>query len=112
LPSRNFGTQSRAFLRVAGRKSGQNRWLRAIYRGSSATLKSVSRILHVLWLEVTGLLFLVLAVVGGGAAVREYHRYAIGTASTGKMLLASAFALAFLYFGVSSFSRSRRKARR
>jgi hypothetical protein len=112
LSSRNFGNQSRAFLRVAGRRSGQNRWLRALYRGSSVTLKNISRVLHVLWLEITGLLFIVLALVGGGAAVREYHRHAIGTASTGKMLLASAFALTFLYFGVSSFSRSRRKARR
>ena len=112
MSSRNFGTQSRAFLRVAGHRSGQNRWLRALYRGSSVTLQSVSRVLHVLWLEVTGLLFLVLALVGGGAAVREYHRHAIGTAGTGKMLLGGSFALTFLYFGVSSFSRSRRKAQR
>jgi hypothetical protein len=99
-------------LRVAGRRSGQNRWLRALYRGTSVTLKSVSGVLHVLWLEVTGLLFIVLALVGGGAAIRQYHRYANGTAGSGKMLLAAAFALTFLYFGVSSFSRSRRKARR
>jgi hypothetical protein len=112
LSSRNFGTQSRAFLRVAGRRSGQNRWLRALYRGSSVTLKNVSGVLHVLWLEVTGLLFLVLALVGGGAAIREYHRHANGTAGSAKMLLAAAFALAFLFLGVSSFSRSRRKAQR
>jgi hypothetical protein len=69
-------------------------------------------VLHVLWLEIAGLLFLVLAVVGGGAAVREYHRYARGTAGFGKVALAAAFALAFLYFGVSSFTRSRRKSGR
>ncbi len=68
--------------------------------------------LHVLWLEVAGLFFLVLAMVGGGAAVREYHRHASGTTGIGKLLLASSFALAFLYFGVSSFARSRRKARK
>ena len=66
-------------------------------------------VLHVLWLEVTGLFFLVLAVVGGGAAVREYHRYAHGATGVGKVLLAATFALAFLYFGVSSFTRSRRR---
>ncbi|MGA3316052.1 MAG: hypothetical protein ABSC64_06385 [Candidatus Korobacteraceae bacterium] len=109
MPSHNFGTQGRAFLRVAGRKTGENRWIRAFYRGSSVTLGSVVRVLHVLWLEVAGLFFLVLAVVGGAAALREYHRYAAGHGSTGKMLLASAFALAFLYFGVSSFARSRRR---
>ena len=109
MSSHNFGTQSRAFLRVAGRKTGENRWVRAFYRGGSVTLGSVGRVLHVLWLEVAGLLFLVIAMVGSGAAVREYHRYANGTSGAGKVLLAAAFALAFLYFGVSSFARSRRR---
>ena len=109
MPSHNFGIQSRAFLRVAGRKTGENRWVRAFYRAGSVTLGSVGRVLHVLWLEVAGLLFLVIAMVGGGAAVREYHRYANGTSGLGKVLLAAAFALAFLYFGVTSFTRSRRR---
>jgi hypothetical protein len=112
VSSRNFGTQSRAFLRVAGRKTGENRWIRAVYQGGRVTLGSVSHVLHVLWLEVTGLLFLVLAMVGGGAAVREYHRYTAGTSGIGKVLLAATFALGFLYFGISSFRMSRRKARR
>jgi hypothetical protein len=112
VSSRNFGTQGRAFLRVAGRKTGENRWIRAFYRGSSVTLGTVSRVLHVLWLEVTGLLFLTLALVGAGAAVREYHRYANHTAGPGRVIVAVIFALAFLYFGVSSFSRSRRKSQR
>lgn len=65
--------------------------------------------LHVLWLEVTGLLFLVLALVGGGAAVHEYHRYTAGEGAVGKMMLATVFTLMFAYFGVSSFWRSKRK---
>ena len=109
MSSHNFGTQSRAFLRVAGRKTGENRWIRAFYRGSSVTLGSVGRVLHVLSLEVAGVFFLVLAMVGGAAAVREYHRHAHGATGLGKVLVAAAFALAFLYFGVSSFTRSRRK---
>jgi hypothetical protein len=94
---------------VAGRKSGQNRWVRAFYNAGNVTLRNVSRVLHVLWLEVAGLFFLVLAVVGAAAAVREFHRHSIGTGSTGKTLLASMFALLFGYFGVSSFWRSRRR---
>jgi hypothetical protein len=62
-----------------------------------------------LWLEVTGLFFLVLALVGAAAAVREFHRRALGTGSTGKMLLAIGFALLLGYFGVNSFWRSRRR---
>ena len=109
MPSRDFGTQGRAFLRVAGRKGGENRWVRALYRAGQVTLSSIGRVLHVLWLEVTGLLFLVLAVVGGGASVRQYHRYQAGAAGAGKAVLAAAFALVFAYFGVSSFWKSRRR---
>jgi hypothetical protein len=72
-------------------------------------MRSVTRVMHVLWLEVTGLFFLVLAFVGGAAAVRELHRRALGTGSTGKMLLATGFALLFSYFSVTSFWRSRRR---
>ena len=96
-------------LRVAGTKTGENRLLRAIYRAGSVTVQSTTRVLHILWLEVTGLFFMVLAFVGAAAAVREHHRQLAGTGSTAKMLLASAFALMFGYFGVSSFFRSRRK---
>jgi hypothetical protein len=112
VTSRNFGTQSRAFFRVAGRKTGENRWIRALYKGGRVTLGSVGGVLRVLWLEVTGLLFLALAVVGGGATVREYHRYAAGTSGVGKVLLAAIFAVGFLYFGIGSFATSRRKSRK
>ena len=105
----DFGTQGRAFLRVAGRKGGENRWVRAFYRAGTVTFRSMGRVLHVLWLEVTGLLFAVLAVVGGGAAVRQYHRYQAGASGPGKVVLAAVFALIFAYFGLSSFWRSRRK---
>jgi hypothetical protein len=109
VSSQHFG---RAFLRVAGRKTGENRWIRAFYRGTSVTLASVRGVLHVLWLEVTGSLFLVLALVGGAAALRQYRRYQAGASGGGKVILAAAFMLAFLYFGVSSFTRSRRKSGR
>jgi hypothetical protein len=108
-PHRDFGTQSRAVLRVAGRKTGQNRWVKAIYNAGSVTSRNIGRVLHVLWLEVTGLLFLMLALVGGGAAVREHHLRAIGSGSTAKMMLAAFFSATFAYFGVNSFWRSRRR---
>jgi hypothetical protein len=111
MPSRDFGTQGRALMRVAGRKTGENRWVRAFYRAGSVTARNFSRVLHVLWLEVTGLFFLVLAFVGGAAAIREYHRHSQGNGSVAKMLLASGFGLLFGYFCVSSFWRSRKKQR-
>jgi hypothetical protein len=69
-------------------------------------------VLHVLWLEVTGLFFLVLALVGAAAAIREYHRHMAGGGSPGKVAVAAIFALMFTYFGVSSFWRSRKRAKR
>lgn len=101
--------KGRAVLRVAGTKTGENRLVRAAYRAGSVTLQNTTRVLHVLWLEMTGLFFLVLAFVGAAAAVREYHRYAAGSTSMGKVLLAAGFALLFSYFGVSSFWRSKRR---
>lgn len=111
VASNPFGRQGRAALRVAGRKTGENRWARAFYRGGSATLKSVGHVFHALWLEVTGFLFLVLAVVGGGAAVREYRRYAAGTTTWGRVAIAAVFALLFLYFGINSFWSASRKSK-
>jgi hypothetical protein len=112
LPSRNFGTQGRAFLRVAGRQTGKSRLVRACYNAGSATMRSMKRVVHVLWLEVTGLMFLLFALVGGGAAIREYHHRAAGSAGSAKMLLAAFFALMFTYFGVTSFWRSRKRGMR
>jgi hypothetical protein len=109
--SQHFGRQSRAALRVAGRKTGENRWVRAFYRAGNVTIASVGHVFHALWLEVTGFLFLVLAVIGAGATVREYHRYAAGTTTGGKVILAALFTLLFLYFGANSFWQSRRKGK-
>lgn len=109
MSSPGIQRQGRAFLRVAGRKTGQSRWVRALYKGASVTLQSTTRLLHILWLEVTGLFFLALAFVGAAAAVREYHRHLAGNGSQAKMLLAVGFAVLFTYFGVSSFWRSKRR---
>lgn len=98
-------------LRVAGRQAGQNRWARAFYKGGSSFFGSIGHALHALWLEVTGFLFVVLAVIGAGATVREYYRYTAGTTPKGKVALAAGFTLLFLYFGVESFVRSRRKSK-
>ena len=105
----DFGTQTRATLRVVGRRTGQNRWVRAAHSAGSTTLRVVRRVLHILWLEVTGFLFLVLAIIGGAALAREYRHYAAGEIGTGKLLLTTAFTLAFGYFGISSFWRASRK---
>lgn len=110
--SNTYGRQGRAVLRIAGRKTGENRWARAFYRAGSATWGSVKHVLRALWLEVTGFLFLVLAAIGGGATVREYHRYTAGRTTGGRVAIAAVFTLLFVYFGIESFFRARRKGKR
>ena len=110
--SNTLGRQGRAAMRIAGRKTGENRWARAFYSGGSSFFGSVGHVLRALWLEVTGFLFLVLAVIGGGATVREYHRYVAGTAARNRVGIAAIFTLLFLYFGIESFWRARRKSKR
>src|SRR5271167_794545 len=89
--SNTLGRQGRAAMRIAGRKTGENRWARALYRGGSAFVGSVGHVVRALWLEVTGFLFLVLAVIGGGATVREYHRYAAGITTRNRVGIAAIF---------------------
>jgi hypothetical protein len=105
---RDFGTRGRALLRIAGRRTGENRWVRAFYRAGDVTVRHTGRVAHVLWLEVTGFLFLCLAVIGAAAAFREYRHYLRGQSVPGKMVVAAMFALIFLYFGMNSFWRSRK----
>ena len=110
--SPSLGRQSRAVLRVAGRQAGKNRWARAFYRGGSSFVESVGGAAHALWLEVTGFLFLVLAVIGASATLREYHQYVAGAVSRNRVALAALFTLLFLYFGIESFVRARKKGKR
>lgn len=112
VKSPSVGRQGRAALRIAGKRAGKNRWARAFYRGGSGFWGSVSHALHALWLEVTGFLFLVLSVVGAGRTVREYQHYAAGQTTRNRVVLAGLFTLLFLYFGVESFVRARRKNKR
>lgn len=109
MSSRDSATVTRAALRVAGRKTGESRLVRALYRAGTVTTRNVAHVLHALWLEVTGFFFLVLAFIGVTAAIREYRRHLAGTASVGKICIAVAFAVLFAYFGVSSFWRTRKK---
>jgi hypothetical protein len=73
-----------------------------------ATSQTYVRVLHQLWLEVTGFTFLAMAAVGAMAGFREYGRYQTGHATgPGRLVLAVCFTASFTWFGVSSFWRVR-----
>lgn len=98
--------------RVAGQQARRSRTLNAIMSGVRTTVRSFSRALHQLWLEVTGTMFLVIAAFGAVALVREYTKYEAGHTTAGRVAIATCFTLAFAWFGLSSFWRTRRKSPR
>ena len=97
------------FARIAGQHAGQNRTLKAVVQAGRITLRSFGRVLHQLWLEVTGFIFLVMAGIGAIALSREYNKYLAGKTGPGRAAIAACFCLIFGYFGLSSFWRVRRR---
>jgi hypothetical protein len=65
--------------------------------------------LHVLFLEVSGLIFICFSVMIVSAFFREYRKYATHQVGLERVVLAGAIGSMFLYFGLSSFWRARRK---
>jgi hypothetical protein len=94
---------------VVSQQAGRSQTVRAVMNAGRATARSFRRVLHQLWLEVTGFVFLAMAGVGGIALSREYVKYQAGKAGPGRMVIAVCFCLTFGYFGLSSFWRVRRK---
>ena len=85
--------------------------VRAGWGALRVTATHVSRVVHLLFLQVAGVFFLAFAAGGGIAAWREYHKWQAGQIGPGKMYLAVAFAALFTWFAVSSFWRAEKKGR-
>jgi hypothetical protein len=101
----------RAALKTVVNTVESSRTGRAVLAGMRQTAHSFGRVLHQLWLEVTGFTFLAMAAVGAIAGVREYGKYQSGHATgPGRLLLAVCFTVTFTWFGLSSFWRVRRKS--
>src|SRR6266566_3231918 len=90
-------------VQVAKGQAKRSRVGGALLSGVRATAATVGKVLHVLWLEVTGFIFLCLGLMGAGAGVREYHNYGLGSGNLNKVWAAGIFAVVFAYFGVTSF---------
>jgi len=102
----------RLILRVAAKFQERTRIGGAVLAGIRATAGSFGRVLHQLWLEVTGFIFLAMAGIGATAGMREYSRYQSGhTAGPGRLALAVCFTVSFTWFGLSSFWRVKRRAK-
>ncbi len=85
---------------------------RAVLAGTRAIARSFGRVLHQLWLEVTGFTFLAIAGIGALAGMREYGKYQSGhAAGPGRLVLAVCFTVSFIWFGLSSFWRVKKRAK-
>jgi hypothetical protein len=105
---RKLGTAAR----IATQQAERNRTTRAVVGAVRTTARSFGSATHQLWLEVTGTVFLSIALFGGIALVREYLKYEAGRTTAGRVAIAICFTIAFAWFGLTSFWRVRRKSQR
>jgi hypothetical protein len=88
----------------------KDRLLNAVFAGGKSLVVSVGRTFYALWLQTTGLMFLVFTAGGGFSLFRQYR--ADHFADQKRLLIVSAFTLICGYFTLLSFLKARRTAKR
>ena len=88
---------------MAAQQIKRSRVARGATQAATTMARALGRVLHQLWLEVTGLIFLVIAASGGFASAKEYAKYEAGRVGVGRVAVAVCFTVTFAWFGVSSF---------
>ncbi len=81
-----------------------NRFLQHVMPG-------VVRPLHVLWNEIIGFIFVVLALWAIPSAIRNMRQYEGSGESLFRVVLSFSFAGLMIYFGITSFLRARKISR-
>ncbi len=97
--------------RVVGQQAKRSRTLRAATQAAATTGRAFGKVLHQLWLEITGVIFLLMALSFAGASVKEFGKYHAGQASLGRVAMAICFTAVFAWFGMSSFWRVKKKGK-
>ncbi len=106
-----MSTVAWAVTRVAARGAGRSRMLHAGCDAARNAGRTFARIGHLLWLQLTGLFFLLFALGFIGRMPRAYNNYHSGRESAGHLGLLVALTLLFAWFGLTSFWRARRRQR-
>jgi hypothetical protein len=109
---RKLGVAARVAGKVAGQQAVRNRTFSAVMGAVRTTARSFGRAAHQLWLEMMGLLFLIMALSFAAATVKEYGKFHAGGAGPGRLAIAIGCTITFAWFGLSSFWRARRKSQR
>ena len=102
------GTAYRMLRGTPGRNTRLLRGVQASIRGFAGPVRKV---LHVLFLEVSGLFFLLISLGVTSAFLREYRKYAMHEAGVERVIVTGVVGAMFLYFAVSSFWRARRRSK-
>jgi hypothetical protein len=102
-------TAATALGRLALRRAGNDRVLRAGYSAAKATLRSMNGIARTLWLQITGVFFCLFALTFAFRLPHTYASYTAGKTPAGYLLLLLALTVLFAWFGVSSFWKVKRK---
>lgn len=91
----------------------RNRYVAAGISAGRTTVEHTGRVALTLWLEVTGFIFTVFAVIGAVAARKEYAALQGPWSRDPRFMITLAFTLMFAWFGFSAFYKaSSRKAGR
>jgi len=106
----NAGRAAGADAAARGRAAGQaaTRAAGGVGRGVAGFLRPFRRVGGILWLEVTGVFFLLFVVVFAPVAWRTRHSYAQGPDHR-TFWAAAAIMVIFLYLGITSFWKARKK---
>jgi hypothetical protein len=109
--ARKLGVVAKVTAQFARQRAGRSRTLGALSQAARATARSFGRVLHQLWLEITGAIFFFMAAVGAIEVAREWTKYQAGRATSGRVAVAVCFTLMFAWFGLTSFWKVRQKGR-
>jgi hypothetical protein len=94
---------------MLGSQVRRTRTFGAMMKAGRATAVHFGLVLHQLWLEVTGFVFLALSAVGAFALAHEWTKYRAVRTNPNRVVLAICFTVMFAWFGFSSFWRVRKK---
>jgi hypothetical protein len=97
---------ARALGRVSGRILRRNRYVAAGISAGKTTVAHTGKVAHTLWLEVTGFIFSVFAVIGAVAARKEYAALGGPWTRDPRFLITLGFTLMFAWFGFSAFYKA------
>jgi hypothetical protein len=101
-----------AYRALRGKPGRNKRLFEGVRAGVGGFTRSVSAVASVLFLEVTGFIFLIISITVVSAFIREYRSYARHEEGWERVALAGGIGAMFLYFGLSSFWRARRKQKK